>query len=437
MSSTKVLLVDDEVGVLNAYQRILRNESFQVVATTSPEEALQWAASEPYALVLSDQKMPGMEGTQLLEKIRAISPETVRIIMTGYADMQAAMDAINRGEVYRFLTKPWNDAELKATVRQGVDHYDLIQRNKYLQGLTEAQNLELKDLNQNLEKKVISRTQEISKLNQDLSKLNLQLEKSFLETVQVLSGLSEMHSTVIGNHSKRVAALARDVAVEMNYTGGKLFELEIAALLHDVGKVAVPSEILSKPESALNAYEKEVLRCHSIKGETLLRMVSDMGDVARMIRLHHERFDGTGYPEGLKGDRIPLGARIIAAANAFDRALNSRAVYENATSELALRYVQGQCPRAFDPEVVNILCMCVRDAGPEFGLDTVVEIRPKDLRVGMTLSQELRTVHGVLLLPKDTRISEVYLEKILNFQETDPVVDSIYVYRKAPQAVGK
>ena len=164
MSEFKILMVDDEAGVLSACQRALRNEEYELVVTTSPEEALRKVASELYAVVMSDQRMPVMEGAQLLEKVREISNDTVRIMLTGYADIQAAMDAINRGEVYRFLTKPWNDDELRLTLRQAVAQFKLVTENKRLQVLTQEQNAQLTDLNQNLEQKVVERTEEISRL---------------------------------------------------------------------------------------------------------------------------------------------------------------------------------------------------------------------------------------------------------------------------------
>lgn len=423
MSSPKVLMVDDEGGVLNAYQRLLRNEAFDLMLTTSPEEALQKVQGGGVAVVLSDQRMPGMEGAQLLEKIREISPDTVRIIMTGYADTQAAIDAINRGAVYRFLTKPWNDDELRATMRQAVARFNLVTENKLLQKLTQEQNVALQDLNQNLERKVVERTAVIAGLNK-------QLEQSFLETVRALAGLAELHSTIVGSHSKRVAALARELGSRIGLTGRKLFELDIAAMLHDIGKIAVPAEILSKPESALTPAEKALLRRHVINGEAVLKLAPSLQNLSSMVRHHHERLDGAGYPDGLQGDRIPLGARIIAVADAFDKALNNRASFESATPEKALRLVQHRCPHELDAEIVAELARQVGAAPqvPERLLEA--EIRLRDLRVGMVLSRDLTTAGGILLLAGNHEVTANYLEHILNFQGTDPVVDSVFVYRK-------
>jgi response regulator RpfG family c-di-GMP phosphodiesterase len=431
MSVQKILLVDDDPIILSAFQRLLhREENLEVVATTSPEEAIQKISTETFAVILSDQHMPAMEGTQLLEKARELAPETIRIILTGDANIQAALEAINRGEVYRFLTKPWNNDELRLTVRQAVAQFELVIENKVLNELTQKQNLELKDLNQNLEGKVVERTEKITLLNK-------QLEKSFLETVEVLAGLSEMHSTVIGNHSKRVALLVREIGARMGIEGKDLFNLEIAATLHDIGKVAIHSSILSKTESTLTDYEKDVLRSHVIKGESIIRRIPSFFEASKVLRHHHERMDGKGYPEGLLGKQIPLASRIIAVANVFDKALNTRSVFQSATPQQALAHTQGRCPFELDPEIVSILVAYIHETGGKEMEWSEVEIGVKDLQVGMVLSRELRTVSGMLLLAKDNEIGEKHLERVSNFQQTDPVVDSIFVFRKKPsQKVG-
>ena len=147
---SKVLVVDDEPGILNAIRRVLRKETFEIVVTEEPEEALQRLQHEAFAALISDQRMPTMEGTYLLEQARELTPDTVRILLTGYVDIHVAIEAINRGEVFRFITKPWDDEKLRSTVRQAVSQFELKQENKRLNALTEKQNSELAQLNKEL-----------------------------------------------------------------------------------------------------------------------------------------------------------------------------------------------------------------------------------------------------------------------------------------------
>ena len=424
MSRPNILLVDDEASILKAIQRLLRKEPFEVTATVSPEEALRLLSEEPYAVVVSDQRMPTMKGTRLLEKARKISPDTVRIILTGYVDIQAAVEAINRGAVYRFVTKPWNDEELRLTVQQAASRFEMVMENKRLHALTEKQNGQLKELNRNLEQKVVQRTQKISRLNQEL-------EESFLGSIQVMASLAEMHSPVIGSHSKRTAAHCKSLAQYMGLPEGEIFQIEVASVLHDIGKIGIPSHILRKSESALSHQGVEMLRRHVVRGEEIMQTVPNVGEAPRIVRHHHERFDGSGYPNRLKGRDIPLGSRIIAVANAYDNVLNRRSYFQETTPEKTLKFVQSRCPNEFDPEIVSVFADWLHKEGRGLRDSVEVEVNLDDVCEGMVLSRELRTARGVLLLSKDSKIKADQLDRIRNFHESDPIIDSIYVYRKS------
>lgn len=419
--SAKILLLDDEVNILTSCQRMLRKEDYEIVVTTSPDEAMQLVEFNKFAVVVSDQQMPQMTGTFFLEQVKKVSPETVRIILTGHADVEAALHAINHGSVYRFLTKPWNDDEFRMTIRHAVSHHQLIVENQRLLNITKQQNNELRELARHLEEKVYERTQEISGLLQ-------QLEQSLLGTVQILAGITELHSLVIGSHSRRVAALSREIGVRLGMYGKELLELEVAAKLHDVGKIFIPQEILSKQEADLTNEEKDFLLSHAVKGAAMVRMVPNMGKAPLYIRHHHEKMDGSGYPDGLKGKDIPLGSRIIAAVSAFDRALNIRSVFQETTSEMALMVVENRCATELDPKVVEVLVSCIKDRRSDKGEEA--EICIKELLPGMVISRDVRTAEGILLLQKNTELEESHLEKLLSFQQTNPLADIIYIYRK-------
>ena len=434
MDHSKILIVDDEENVLKSLLRSLHKETYKIDVTTSPREALRMLreADRPYAVVVSDQRMPQMEGVSLLEKAREISPDTIRIILTAFADTQLAIEAINHGAVYRFLTKPWNDGDLRITFRQAVSHFELICENKRLEALTARQNTELRDLNENLEQKVQDRTQEISRLN-------AQLEKGFLGSIQVMARIAEVNSPLIGSHSKRVGAVSREVARYMGVSGKALFQIVVAATLHDIGKIGAPADSLRKSRSSLTPREKELLQRHVLQGEAILMRVPNLEEAARIVRHHHENTDGSGYPDRLRKDDIPLGSRIIAAVDAYDNALNNRQRFQSATPEGALKFVQDLAPETFDPNVVSALTACLSERGLLEQDEVEVEVRLEDLRSGMVLTRDIRTARGILLLPKDRVIRRSQLEKLRNFQESDPIVDGIYVYRKplptSPEAV--
>lgn len=424
MDTPRVLLVDDEASILKSISRLLRRESIEPVVTTSPDEALQLFSANGFAAVVSDQRMPGMEGTQLFEHCREIDPDVVRIMLTGYAEISTAAEAINRGAVYRFITKPWNDQELLATVREAISRYEMVKENKRLHELTQRQNAELTDLNENLEEKVRQRTHKITRLNQ-------QLEESFIGSIQVMANLGEMHSPTIGSHAKRVAAYCKSMSRLQGMSDIETFQIEVAAVLHDIGKIGISSSILNKSESTMTRLDQEIYRKHVIHGEAILQMVPNVAEAPKYVRHHHERFDGNGYPDRLKGRDIPIGARMIAVVDAYDNVMNKRSFYQTATQEKALKYIRGRCPSQFDPDILKVFVECLEGAGSEAVREAEVEVNMRDITEGMVLSRDLRTAKGILILSADTRIKQNQLEKIRRFHEIDPIVDGLFVYRRA------
>ncbi len=423
-----ILFLDDEQNVLNALRRVFRDvEDVEFLFTTSPDEALTFAVRPDTAVVFSDQRMPSMDGVAFLERVKEVAPEAIRILLTGHGDMKMAQEAINRGAVYRFLSKPWDDEELRHILGQARERYELAAENRRLQEVTRTQNQELKKLNEGLEQRVRQRTREIQQLNGEL-------EKSLLGAVRVAASLIEVHNQVIGSHSRRVAALAKGMARKLRLAEGEILQVEVAGLLHDIGETVLPAEILNKEEHALTADERERLRRHPLLGATIVHMVPNMERAARMVRHHHERFYGGGFPDRLKGDDIPLGARILAVADAYDECLNTRAAFRQASPAKVLEQLRKRCPTEFDPEVVEALEQSVRD-GDRFREDTEeVEVRVQDLRAGMRVSRDIRDLRGNLLVSACSTLTEELLKTLQDYPETSRCFEGIFIYRKDPFA---
>lgn len=427
MSAThaKVLFVDDEMNILLALQRLTRTKGLDIDITDSPEKACRLIQETPYAVVVSDHRMPGLTGTELLSKVRECSPDTVRILLTGHADVAAAIKAINQGAVYRFVSKPWQNDDLWLTLQQAIEQHALIQENKRLQQSIREKNAELQSLNQSLEIKVIERTREIVSLNQ-------KLETSLLRSIQVLSRISEMHSSLIGSHARRVALLCDALAQRMGLDEKTIRQLHVAALLHDIGKVALPAEVLHKPEQALQKTDLEKHRQHAEYGENWLKLIPDLDEAALWVRHHHEWFNGNGYPDKLFGESIPLEARLIAVADCYDNILNNPRSLASTNVSQALRALEGLAGKQLDPAIVELFIRHVQTESATLDEDaTEIEIYMKDLRAGMVLSRDLVSGQGVLLLPKNTLIDEARLPPLRKLLSAIPDFREIYIYRKS------
>jgi response regulator RpfG family c-di-GMP phosphodiesterase len=306
-----VLAVDDEPNILSALRRLLRSTGWRLLTAANAAEALALLAAEPVDAVLSDMRMPGMDGVQLLERVSLGWPQTARLLLTGQADLGSTIDAINRGRLHRFISKPWHDDELLLTLRQVAETQQLEACKQALERLTQVQNDELKALNASLEARVAVRTDELAAANE-------RVKRNYLTSIKAFTALIELRGSAQMGHARQVADLSRRIAQAMALDAGSTHDLAIAALLHDIGHIGLSDAVLARPVSRLDSDELRRYRLHPVLGEQALLASDDMQGVAPLIRAHHERWDGQGFPDGLRGEAIPLGARILSVADSFE-----------------------------------------------------------------------------------------------------------------------
>ena len=403
-----VLCVDDEPNVLSALRRTLRSPGYRILTADGGARALELMRQEAIDVLISDMRMPEMDGAQLLEHAREGWPRTVRILLTGHADMQSAIAAINRAHVDRYMSKPWEEQELVAAVRQAVDLIALRREKERLDALTRTQNDELRTLNVELEGRVEQRTAALSEANKKLT-------RNFLTSIKVFSNLIELRGGLEGiGHGRRVADLARKIAFEVGLDIAHVQDIFVAGLLHDIGLIGLPDAILGKPTARLRSDENVELCRHAKLGEEALIALEDLQAAAALIRSHHERFDGDGYPDRLAGDEIPLGARIVAIADVFDdlqygRITAARASYEQARTLLR----QGRGTQ-FDPELLDVFLQLTEPERVRESSD--VQVSADALEPGMVLAADLVSKHGVLLLAAGQRLEPLLIRRIREFQ---------------------
>ena len=355
-----VLFVDDEVNILKALQRLLRSEDMTVLAASRGQEALDLLESTPAQVVISDQRMPEMSGVDLLSQVRERWPDVVRMMLTGYTEIDVAVEAINRGEIYRLITKPWNDDELRATIRQAFDHADLKSEIKRLNQVTREQNFKLQDMNRNLEAKVRERTKQLAAKHQEL-------RSAYVQTIGALAEAVDAKDTHTRGHSERVGVYASKIAREMGFSKESIERVYIAGLLHDVGKIGVRDSVITKPDR-LSPEEYEEIKCHCEIGARILEPVDFLSDVVASVRHHHEWFDGSarGYPAGLRGDLIPLPSRIILVSDTIE-AMTSDRPYRKALPLDAVREeLSKYSGTQFDPACVEAATRLLEREGESF-----------------------------------------------------------------------
>ena len=360
MSQQRVLFVDDEPNILKAIQRLLRTEPLEILTAQRPEEALELLDRSEVQLVVSDHRMPGMSGVDLLSVVRERYPQIVRVMMTGYTHMDVAVEAINRGEIYRLITKPWNDDEFRVTLKQALDHYALKQEVERLNQVTRQQNFKLQDMNKNLETKVRERTRQ-------LDAKNLELRTAYIQTIRALAEAIDAKDAYTRGHSERVAVYASRIAGEMQLDKQLIERVYFSGLLHDVGKIGIPDAIITKP-APLDSEERETIKAHPEIGAKILEPVAFLKDIVPCVRHHHEWFDGSehGYPDRLIASAIPLPSRVILVADTVEAMTSDRPYRKALSIDTVVSELHKYSGSQFDPVVVAAFLRLLERDGDNF-----------------------------------------------------------------------
>ena len=417
-----LLFVDDEVNILSSLKRLFRPGGYRIFTAESGAQGLEILQHEAVDLVVSDMRMPEMNGAQFLEQVNARWPDTIRILLTGHAEIGATIDAINKGHIYRYISKPWEDNDILLAIKQALHQKKLELANRGLEELTRRQNEELKDLNANLEAKVKARTEEVRQTMGFLEIAHDKLKRDFITSIRVFSNLIEMREGAMAGHSRRVAELSRAIAQKMKVNDADAQDIFLAALLHDVGKIGFPDYLLEKSSANLTSEERLEMVKHPVKGQTALMALEQLKGAAKLIRSHHERYDGQGYPDRLAGLAIPLGARVIMLANEFDAVQLGMLLSKRLKHADALLFIQEGRGNRYDPAVVDAFMGVMASM-----VHAVRELalHPEQLRPGMVLSRDLLSRQGDLLLSKDHLLDASLIDQIKSFKQLG---DELVIY---------
>lgn len=316
----KILIVDDEPANLRLLERLFR-ASYQVITASSGMEALEQLGQYDVAVIISDQRMPGMTGIEFLKRAAQIRSHTVRIILTGYTDVGALVEAINSGVVYKYVPKPWSNEDLLQTVTRALEHHETNKRQY-----------------------------ELTLHNE---RMNTRLKAAQCGFVRLIGEVLDLRDDYAHNHARRVAGYALAVGHRLDLEAEEIDRLESAAYLHEIGRIGVPDELLHK-SGALTAEENELAERRSERGIQLLASAPELSEIAVAVRHLRERFDGGGTPDNLRGEQIPLLARIVAVACAYDELTCSRDFERSLTHEEALEKLENDGGERFDPQLVEV-----------------------------------------------------------------------------------
>ncbi|OEZ54340.1 HD domain-containing phosphohydrolase [Duganella sp. HH105] len=408
-----LLCVDDEPNILSSLRRLFRPAGYRVLLAESGALGLAVLEKEQVDLVISDMRMPEMNGAQFLAQVRARWPDTVRLLLTGYSDIQSIQDAINCGEIYRYITKPWEDGDMLLLVRHALERRQLEQDKLRLEALTLRQNEELKTLNQSLEAKVEARTRQLKAEHEATSAANGKLKRNFVTTIKIFSSMIELRAHNRPGHARLVAELARQLAVRLELDARETQEIFIAALLHDIGKIGFADELLQTPLTMLHGESLGLFRKHPQRAAELLMPLEDLRGSAAILRAQLERFDGNGFPDGLAGLAIPLGARILALAADYYNLQQGAMVQRHLRPEEAKSLILDASGKRYDPHVVAAFRQII-DGDADAGAG--VEVLSGELLPGMVLARDLISRDGLMLLSVEHVLDARMIQQVQDFE---------------------
>ena len=330
MASNRILIVDDESAIREVVASLLEAQGYQCSTVSNGREAIDVLREKTFDLVLSDMVMPEMDGMSLLVRLREKDPELPVVMVTAMHDVSTALDAIRHG-AYDYILKPFEKNQLFLSVGRAIEHRRVVVENR--------------DYQHNLEKLVEKRTGE-------LRKALTQIEQSYDQTLQALGRALDLKDAETQGHCERVTAFTIAIAKAMRIDAVMLPQIARAAFLHDIGKMGIPDRILRKP-GPLDDDERTIMRTHCEIGYNMLIQIPFLREAAEIVLSHQEYFDGSGYPRGLRGEKIPLGARIFAVADALDAMISDRPYRRALPIEHARNEILRCSGTQFDPQVVE------------------------------------------------------------------------------------
>ena len=327
--SPRILIVDDEVEITEILADLL-SEEYECLRAAPPRRRSRACTESEFQLVISDITMPGMSGLDMIPHVKELSPDTVVVMISGMQTVESAIGALRLG-AFDYLMKPFDLRQVEAVVKRALEHHDLVVAKQRYEN--------------HLEELVEQRTAELDRA------LN-SLEGAYRSTLKALTAALETRDSETHGHSERVVSYSLRLGREYGLSSEAMKALEFGSLLHDIGKIGVPDSILRKP-AKLTEEEWVRMREHPLHGQQILRGIEFLQGAARVVAQHHEKWDGTGYPLGLRNEEIDICARIFAVADAFDAITSDRVYRRGKPYEAAAQELDDWAGRQFDPKVVE------------------------------------------------------------------------------------
>lgn len=411
-----MLVVDDEEIVLLAIKQSFMSLNYRVVTTNSPRKALEHLQNDTYAVIISDQRMAEMSGLEFLRQAKEIQPNASRILITGALTLNTVIDSVNKGEIFRFLAKPWINEELLATVDNAAQRYHLLQTNCKLQDDTHQLNQKLEEANHTL----ATQLKEITQQKRQLEEANDSLRRNIDQSLDLCYHIVSVFHPALAQQTRQVVRFAEALAKTEHFNKHEKHLLRVCARLQNLGLIALPRDIVNRyhgEPATLNKEQQRLVRNHPLYAETLAAYVDHLPEVGATIRACRERWNGTGIPDGLHGENIPKIARYLAVPIYYSESDLSR--------EDTIEQIGQQAGKIFDPHAAELFLEIAHDNPLPRKFK---EVERQELRPGQTLARGFHSHSGLLLIPEGRKLTPELIQTIEEHHRFEPITERFLIY---------
>lgn len=429
INQVDVLCIDDDEIVLRALTRLLEVNGLSVIACDNPKAALLLFKNHEFGLIISDMRMPVMNGAEFLEKARALAPDTQRILLTGYDDIQTTLAAVNQGQINGYIQKPWQNDLLIGSIRNSLEKFTLKKQNQKLEVQIKAKNKELLELNNTLEQQVDKRTLQIKKVLKKLEDANEREKHEHKSTVELLYNFINANPYLDGNKAQNIADTCTHIALYLKLSRKSIELAPMAGYLAQIGLLAMDPDLYKTPVDCLNEQQRKIFYTHPSTAQLMLMPATHLHDLSDAIYYQFERFNGNGIPRGLTGGDIPINAMVLGLARDYwDAFEQSKASDEKQRHDDALESVKLYSGSFYHPKIVRALeASHAKLHQQKSTTGSVLICNAHELKENMVLGRALHNHAGIMLLSKDHIFSSKSIEKLQQLESKKPTPFRIMV----------
>ncbi|MFU2511545.1 MAG: HD domain-containing phosphohydrolase [Pseudoalteromonas prydzensis] len=417
----QILCVDDDEIVLRSLSHLLKSHQLNVLTCCCPVAALELVKQHQFEVIICDMRMPKINGAQFFQQARELAPDSQRILLTGFTDIDTTLTAINDGQIHGYIQKPWQNDLLLSCIVDSMEKYQLKKQNQALQQQINAQNIALKELNNSLEQRVEKRTKQIKQVLKQLEIANASEKHEHRSTVELLYNFINANPYLDGIKAENIANTCTQIAKQLQLPEKNIEMAAMAGYLAQIGLLAMDPQLYEHPLHELTEQQRKRYYTHPSTAQLMLMPATHLHDVSDAIYHQYEHYSGNGLPKGLKGNDIPLSAMILALARDYWDAYEQCQQTDAKKHQHALETVTRFSGTYYHPKLVHALTECrIKCIKQQSKIGSMQIITARQLTVNMVLGHALHSHNGIMLLPKGHLFSAKSIEKLQQLEAKKP-----------------